>query len=134
MVTIEGVVVKKEKLSFVDFISVKENDQLDANNIIVVKPCIYCGEQGHGEVNCWVKKVDKSDKSNGIRSTVCHVKIPERMCLCALNLRQLKIMYRAVSTSSIMRRRNLVVIRLIMRTLMGRNVVVIWYVCMFDLQ
>ena len=62
--TIEGFVVKKENLFFVDFDFVKENDQLDAEDDSIVESCIYCDEKGHGKASCWAKKVDKSDESD----------------------------------------------------------------------
>ena len=40
--TIEGVIVKKENLSFVDFNFVEGNDRLYAGDDSPVKYCIYC--------------------------------------------------------------------------------------------
>ena len=64
MATIEGVIVKKENLSSVDFNFVEENDQLDAKDDSPNESCIYCGQEDYGEVNCWANKADESDRTD----------------------------------------------------------------------
>ena len=46
--SLEGVIDKKENLSFVDFNFIEENDRLDADDESPDESCIYCNQEGHG--------------------------------------------------------------------------------------
>ena len=41
---------------------------MDADNDIVVKCCIYCGEKVYIKVDCWAKKADESGNESDVDS------------------------------------------------------------------
>ena len=99
VISLEGFITKKENLSFVDLIFLKKIINWMPKMTVLMSIVSIVVRRVITKSTVRPRRQTKVTKAIGIRFTVYHVKIPERMCPCVMNARQLNIMYRAVSSS-----------------------------------